>query len=70
MPASTPPESFAFRVGRLLAQDGVVRPEARYELRDGVELELGLDLFYGPRRGVFGEFRDRSRVSARLRLSL
>ncbi len=22
MPASTPPESFAFRVGRLLAQDG------------------------------------------------
>ncbi len=24
MPASTPPDSFAFRVGRLLAQDGVV----------------------------------------------
>ncbi len=27
MPASTPPESFAFRVGRLLAQDGVLALE-------------------------------------------
>ena len=26
MPASNPPEPFAFRVGRLLAQDGVYHP--------------------------------------------
>lgn len=49
--------------------DGLVRPRARYEIRDGLELEVGLDLFYGPKQGVFGEFRDRSRAQARLRYS-
>ena len=49
--------------------DGLVRPRARYEIRDGLELEVGLDLFYGPKEGVFGEFKDRSRAQARLRCS-
>ncbi|HTY17327.1 MAG TPA: DUF1302 family protein [Myxococcota bacterium] len=42
--------------------DGLVRPKIRYELRDRLFVWLGFDVFYGKRRGVFGEFDDNSRA--------
>ena len=36
--------------------DGLVRPELRYELRDGLWVWAGLDWFYGTREGLFGQF--------------
>jgi hypothetical protein len=42
--------------------DGLVRPEVRYELRDGLWIWAGYDCFYGTRNGVFGEFDARDRA--------
>ena len=43
-------------------QDGLLRPQIRYELRSGLWAWLGADWFYGARDGVFGEFDERDRV--------
>ena len=51
-------------------RDVLVRAKIRYELTDRLALELGLDLFYGPRQGVFGQYRDRSRAAAGISLAL
>lgn len=50
--------------------DGLVRPRAHYELRDGLEIELRVDVFYGRSRGAFGQFDDRDRATLSLRWSL
>jgi hypothetical protein len=42
--------------------DGMLRPKASYELRDDLQVWLGVDLFYGTREGVFGEFGRDDRV--------
>jgi hypothetical protein len=42
--------------------DGLLRPEARYELRDDLWAWVGFDLFYGTADGIFGEFDARDRV--------
>ncbi len=42
--------------------DGMLRPQIRYELRDGLWAWLGADWFYGTRDGLFGEFDERDRV--------
>jgi hypothetical protein len=62
----------SFRNERLVAEaiwlhnldqgDGVLRPELRYELRDGLWVWAGLDWFYGTRDGLFGEFDARDRA--------
>ncbi|MGR8918787.1 MAG: DUF1302 family protein [Gammaproteobacteria bacterium] len=44
--------------------DGVLESEITYEWRDNVELFLGVDVFYGTSRGLFGEFSGRDRVVA------
>ena len=36
--------------------DGVLRPKVSYELRDGLTVWTGLDVFYGRSRGLFGQF--------------
>ena len=38
------------------------RPKVSYELRDDLQVWLGVDLFYGTRDGVFGEFGRDDRV--------
>ena len=62
----------SFRNERLVAEamwlqnlnqgDGLLRPELRYELRDGLWIWAGLDWFYGTRDGLFGEFDARDRA--------
>jgi len=42
--------------------DGLLRPKVSYEVRDGVTLYLGFDVFYGTSRGVFGQFDNRDRM--------
>lgn len=42
--------------------DGMLRPQIRYELRGGLWAWLGADWFYGTRDGVFGQFDERDRV--------
>lgn len=42
--------------------DGTIRPELRYELRDGLWVWAGLDWFYGTRDGLFGQFDARDRA--------
>ena len=49
--------------------DGLVRLRGSYEIRDGLELEAGLDLFYGQSEGAFGQFDSRDRVTLRIRWS-
>jgi len=44
--------------------DGVIQLDVDYSLRSNVRLSAGADLFYGGRDGLFGEFRDASRVTA------
>ena len=43
--------------------DGLVRPKLSFEVRDDLRVWVGFDLFYGTRRGVFGEFDDRDRAT-------
>ncbi|HFD81664.1 MAG TPA: hypothetical protein ENK05_14925 [Gammaproteobacteria bacterium] len=42
--------------------DGLLRPRLSYELEDNLELWAGLDLFYGSRTGLFGEFDNNDRL--------
>ena len=42
--------------------DGLVRPRVEYALRDDLQIWLGADVFYGPRRGLFGEFDSDDRI--------
>ncbi len=39
--------------------DGILRPKVSYELRTGLTVWTGIDVFYGRSRGLFGQF-DRS----------
>jgi hypothetical protein len=50
--------------------DGLVRPKASYELRTGLVGWLGLDLFYGSERGLFGQYQARDRLVVGLELGL
>jgi hypothetical protein len=42
--------------------DGLIRPRARYELTDDIQVWLGFDVFYGKSKGTFGEFDEDDRV--------
>lgn len=42
--------------------DGLVRPRVEYAVRDDLQVWLGVDVFYGTRKGVFGEFDEADRV--------
>ena len=41
--------------------DGLVLPKVSYELRDGLNAWFGFDVFYGSRKGLFGQFDGRDR---------
>ncbi|MGR9091776.1 MAG: DUF1302 family protein [Gammaproteobacteria bacterium] len=56
-----------FHASSLLIQsindgDGVVEAEITWEWRSNIELFLGADIFYGKKKGVFGEFGRRDRI--------
>jgi hypothetical protein len=42
--------------------DGLVRPKVEYDLEDNVSIWAGLDVFYGDRDGLFGQFDDNDRL--------
>ncbi len=48
--------------------DGLARFLVRYEVNDLVTLTAGAEKFFGTRDGVFGQFRDRDRITLGLRL--
>jgi len=50
--------------------DGLVQAEAAYELRGNLILTLGLDVFYGDRRGLFAQFDDADRITLGIELGL
>lgn len=43
--------------------DGLLRPRVVVEVRDGVDVWLGGDVFYGNRDGIFGQFDAKDRVT-------
>jgi len=42
--------------------DGLLRPKVTYEWQDDLKVWLGLDIFYGDRQGLFGEFSKNDRI--------
>ncbi|MGR9054099.1 MAG: DUF1302 family protein, partial [Gammaproteobacteria bacterium] len=42
--------------------DGIVRPKLTYQWQDNVSTWLGADIFYGDRKGVFGQFGSNDRI--------
>ncbi|MEE4360984.1 MAG: hypothetical protein V2I63_05600 [Pseudomonadales bacterium] len=54
----------------LTDEDRALRPQLRWRGRDALTLAIGADLMSGTREGLFGQFRDASRVWARATLSL
>lgn len=50
--------------------DGLLRPKVSYDLEDNIEIWLGLDMFYGDRQGLFGQFDDNDRLLMGVKLGL
>jgi len=50
--------------------DGVVQAEAAYKFRENTILTLGVDVFYGSRHGVFGQFDNVDRLTLGVELGL
>lgn len=48
--------------------DGLVRPKVNYELEDNLTVWAGLDIFYGDKKGLFGQFDRNDRLSLGLEL--
>jgi len=42
--------------------DGLVRPKLSYEWQDNVKTWVGVDIFYGTRNGLYGQFKDNDRI--------
>ena len=42
--------------------DGLARAEVRFDWSDTLRLEVGVDVFYGEARGLFGQFDHRDRL--------
>lgn len=58
----------ALAIHNLNNGDGVVQLDLDYLLRSNVSLSLGADQFYGGSDGVYGQFRDASRVTFRVEI--
>ena len=46
----------------LSSNDGFSRPKLSYELDEESLVYTGLDIFYGSRDGLYGQFREQNRV--------
>ncbi len=42
--------------------DGLARPKITYQMNDNTTLWLGVDIFYGNKQGLFGQFKKRDRM--------
>ncbi len=42
--------------------DGMLQPKVSYDLSDGIKLWTGVDVFYGTRNGLSGQFGENDRV--------
>ena len=49
-------------LGSISDGDGTVRPSVRWQVSDTLALSAGLDVVWGSRDGLFGQFRDTDRV--------
>lgn len=49
--------------GNLADADGLLRPSIAWQLGDNTRLQLGADLFYGDRDGLFGQYAERDQVT-------
>lgn len=49
--------------GNLADGDGLLRPMLAVQLGDSTEIALGGDFFYGARSGLFGQFRQKDRLT-------
>ena len=49
-------------LGNLADRDGTFRPALRWQANDALRLSAGVDLVWGEREGLFGQFRDTDRV--------
>lgn len=54
-------------IWRLHAEDIFLQPELSSSLADGLDLEIGADLFYGKEGSFFEGFKDNQRIFARLK---
>ena len=43
--------------------DGVMQASVKYDLRSNIRLTAGVDIFYGTVQGLFGQFKEKDRVS-------
>jgi len=43
--------------------DGALQAEMSYQIRSNIDLKLGIDMFYGSRDGLFGQFDNKDRVT-------
>lgn len=50
--------------------DGFFQPGISYELKDNIKLKLGIDLFYGTDKGLFGQFNDKDRIGLGIEVGL
>ncbi len=49
--------------------DGIIRPKISYEWLDNVKTWLGMDIFYGDSKSVFGQYGDNDRVVVGIEIS-
>jgi hypothetical protein len=42
--------------------DGMIRPKVTYEYNDEINIYAGVDIFYGDRDGLFGQFKETDRL--------
>ena len=49
-------------IGNVNNGDGIIRPKISYEWQDNIKTWVGADIFYGDRKGVFGQFDENDRV--------
>lgn len=53
-------------IASLTDGDGVVRPAIDYTVSDALKVSVGSDIIFGTREGLFGQFRDESRLWLRI----
>jgi len=47
-------------------KDGMIRPKLMYDYNDTITLFAGLDIFYGNKDGLFGQFKETDRFTSGL----
>jgi hypothetical protein len=55
-------------IQNLNQRDGVLQASLEYEWRTNIRLKLGADIFYGKSQGIFGQFKEKDRLSIGLQI--